>query len=314
MKKVGLKKKKCYLSNEDYMGGKKMRKINLLVILVALTLLSACNVFEKLDKKSESRDVQEFEISEKMNSGDYSGVVSLVTTIINNDPTLKAIQNQSDIQSYLVANYSDATVQDYINLKTLEAEARLGLSNVKLSDILSEITKYTTPNQVSGNIVANTTSTELQIKDIIPPNVDTVQLALAVKAYVMGLPVDNKAYVALKDTFEQDYLSGALAIVLGTVNSALDLTATFENDDYTKITWADFQANHLTNWNNNAEAFNNNMTLALDILTIFAANSGAVSQEDIDKVKKDASAILATIKPFENETDFNNFLTAVGLN
>lgn len=258
--------------------------------------------------------MQEFEITEKMNAGDYSGVVSLVSNIINNSPELKAIENQSDIQSYLVANYTDATVQDYINLKTLEAEARLGLSNVKLTDILAQITSYTTPNQVSGNILANTSSTELQIKDIIPPNVDPVQLALAVKAYVMALPVDETAYKALKSTFEQEYLSGFLAIIIGTVNSALELTATFENDDYTKLTWAQFQGDRLTTWNANADMFKSNMDLAIKILGFYVKESGAVSQEDINKVQTDADKILITIKPFANEGDFTAFTSAVGIN
>lgn len=292
-----------------------MRKINLLVVLIALTLLSACNVFEKLDKKSDSRDVQEFEITEKMNAGDYSGVVALVSNIINSSPELKAIENQSDIQTYFIEKHNDPTVQDYINLKTLEAEARLGLSNVKLTDILAQITSYTTPNQVSGNILANQGSTtELQIKDIIPPNVDTGQLALAVKAYVMALPVNQKAYNDLKDTFEQDYLSGFLAIIIGTVNSALELTAELENDDYTKLTWAQFQEEGLTTWNANADMFNLNMRLALDILSFYAKESGAVSTTDIEKVRKDADKILITIKPFANEGDFTAFTSAVGIN
>ncbi len=288
-----------------------MKKINFLVILLALTVLSACNVFEKLDKKSGSRDVKEFEITEKMNSGDYGGVVTIVKDIINNSPDLKIIENQSNIQSYLVANYKDPVVQDYINLKTLEAEARLGLSNVKLSDILTEITNNTTSfNQVG----ANTGQKELQIKDIIPPDVNTEQLSLAVKAYVMALPVDNTVYLALKNTFEQDYLSGALAITIGTINSALELTSTFENDNYTKLTWNDFQDKHLATWNENVSTFKSNIELSLEMLTIIATNTNVVSKEDIDKVQSDAKAILATIKPFGNEIEFTAFIDAVGLN
>ncbi len=288
-----------------------MKKINFLVILLALTVLSACNVFEKLDKKSGSRDVKEFEITEKMNSGDYGGVVTIVKDIINNSPDLKIIENQSNIQSYLVANYKDPVVQDYINLKTLEAEARLGLSNVKLSDILTEITNNTTSfNQVG----ANTGQKELQIKDIIPPDVNTEQLSLAVKAYVMALPVDNTAYLALKNTFEQDYLSGALAITIGTINSALELTSTFENDNYTKLTWNDFQDKHSATWNENVSTFKSNIELSLDMLTIIATNTNVVSKEDIDKVQSDAKAILTTIKPFGNEIEFTAFIDAVGLN
>lgn len=307
-----------------------MKKFNIAVLIIATMFLSACNLFEKLDKKESSRDVQEFEMTEAMNSGDYSTVVALVQDIINSDAGLKAIDTEisskttdAEIQTYLNTNYSDAVVQDYIELKTTEAEALLGQSGAKLSDILVEITNYqnTTANVVSANIQASVeggTADKISIKDIIPTGVISAKLEDAAEAYLKTLPRDSAAYQALEDEFSGEYLSGALTLAIEAVNRALNLVAVYDEaeDKYVAIPFETFDANVTEEeWIAAAKDIVGQLSAAVEILVEYALSNDLIDQKDVDKIENDANAIkeqvTTTAKP--SSAQYTDLLTEIGL-
>ena len=304
-----------------------MKKINILLLIFSVMLLSACNLFESLDDKDSSTSTKEFEINESMNSGDYATVLVLINELIEGNVELKAIDGMSDTGSYIAANYTDPTVQTYVMYKALEAEARLGNANVSLSDILSELASSTS----SSNMISKSTSStsDTKIKDLIGglEGVKEVEFQKAVVAYLKALTTDYTAYVTLSNLrgigdkkLDTDYLSGSVALALKPIHKLLLILDFYEGstdiENFTAPTWTEFSTNGMmTEWNDNYSAIRNQLDTSIQILLNYLSKNDPDSKLDVNKIKDDANRIKDKIVKIEStdEAKYNELIDAVGL-
>lgn len=300
-----------------------MKKLNILLLILSVMLLSACNLFESLDDKDSSTSTKEFEINEGMNSGDYAAVLVLLNELIQGNADLKAIDDMSDTESYIAANYTNPTVQTYVMYKALEAEARLGRANVGMSDILSELVSSTSSsNMISKNV---SSSSDTKIKDLIGglEGVVESEFLLAVEAYLKALTTDYTAYLTLSNLkgvgdkkLDTDYLSGSVALALKPIHKLLVILDFYEGsvaiENFTAPSWAEFSTNGMMiEWNANVDGLKTQLQASVDILTNYLTKNN--SDLDVKDIKDDANAIIVKMTAITNQTQYEDLMRAVGL-
>lgn len=297
-----------------------MKKINVLLLILSMVLLSACNLFESLDDKDGG--TSEFELNESMNAGDYDKVLLIVRDLIEGNADLKAIDDMADTASYITANYTNPTVQTYVIYKGLEAEARLGRANVGMSDILSELVSSTSS---SNTISKATAGSETKIKDLIGglENVVESEFAAAVEAYLDALTTNYDAYVTLSNLrgvgdkkLDTDYLSGSVALALKPIHKLLIILDFYEGsidiENFTAPSWNVFNGSEMkTEWNNNVEDLKKQLQASLDILDNYLTKNS--SDLDVKDVKDDAALIIDKMVSLDDQTKYEDFMRAVGL-
>lgn len=309
-----------------------MKKINILLLILSVMLLSACNLFESLDDKDSSTSTKEFEINESMNSGDYAKVLvlinELISEVVEGSSNVKlVVEDPAKIKDY----YTDPAVQTYVKYRAIEAEARLGNANVSLSDILSELSSSTS----SGNMVSKSTSgsSDTKIKDLVSnlEGIKTEEFSLAVEKYLEALTTDSTAYETLRNLIsvggkkhDTDYLSGSIALALYPIHKLFSILDMYDVDKKIKTpilapSWNEFNGDigedgktGREKWNDNYEVLLNQLTVSITLFGNYIEKNGN-EDFDLDKIEDDAEKIKLQIKEITDEPEYKALMDAVGI-
>lgn len=318
-----------------------MKKIIYLVLFTQLVFLGGCNLFQALDKKEMDTQTFAFELDDKMASGNYAEVATLVTDKINNTPALVSIKTTiatemaktdtvpdwatattteietyyNAITTYLNDNISDPNVKEYIDLKLTLAEAELGISGLKMTDIIAKLTEAngSNANKVNSSIQKNVNS-DLKISDIIPKGLNSESLTNAVNAYIAGLPSSLDAYNILKDDYSINYLNASLSSAISAVNKVIVIFAVDKDADTIVLKdWSAVTPQNKIDWADDVNTVKLELTVAIKQLTLFGSSSDLIKPEDLTKIKTNMNDVFDKIKAFDNKADYDAFKDAVGL-
>ena len=233
-----------------------MKKWIYLLMIFGLFILGGCNLFSGLDEEDLDGSSFDYKLEESMASGDYATVVSLVTNKIASTLELKIIDDElkeyepdwetatttqlKDYYDELIIYYnthSSEAVDNYIELKLNEAGANLGLAGLKMTDIVAQITNATK----STTKVVDESAIELG--ELVPNGLNGVYLDKAIRAYIMGLPMDE-----LRENLELYYLNGSLSSAISAVNRAVQIFAVDPNAN--EIIFKPFRYRRISNYSN----------------------------------------------------------------
>lgn len=296
-----------------------MKKRVYALLVSFLLLFSGCNLFSGLDKEKLDGNSFDYKLEESMASGDYLGVLNLITNKISGTAELKAVDDalkayepdswesatESELEAYCnnVKNYyklnTGSSVSYYIKLKLLQAEANLGLAGLKMTTIISQITNATKTTKVSVNT--------LDIGELVPNGLKSKYLNEAVKAYVMGLPTEK-----MLDEYKLRYLNGALTSAISAVNRSMQLFAVDVNADVIVFKkWSNLTSAEINEWNNKVELTKMELKVAKELLILFGTSSDIIDKDDLDEIKKDVEELISKIVEFD-ESKYNDFAVAAG--
>lgn len=301
-----------------------MKKWIYLLMIFGLFILGGCNLFSGLDEEDLDGSSFDYKLEESMASGDYATVVSLVTNKIASTPELKIIDDElkeyepdwetatttqlKDYYDELIIYYnthSSEAVDNYIELKLNEAGANLGLAGLKMTDIVAQITNATK----STTKVVDESAIELG--ELVPNGLNGVYLDKAIRAYIMGLPMDE-----LRENLELYYLNGSLSSAISAVNRAVQIFAVDPNAN--EIIFKPWNSSSISDdidhWNDLVSTTKMELTVAKRLLNLYiSSDSETIDLEDADEINGKITALIDTIKEFAEESDYTAFASAAGI-
>ena len=304
-----------------------MKKWIYLLMIFGLFILGGCNLFSGLDEEDLDGSSFDYKLEESMASGDYNEVTKLVAEKIAGTPDLKAIDDvlkgyepddwttatdtelttyYNQLKSYYASN-SSASVDYYIELKLNEAGANLGLAGLKMTDIVAQITEATkTTSKVADE-------SEIELGELVPNGLNGVYLDKAIRAYIMGLPVDE-----LRENLELYYLNGSLSSAISAVNRAVQIFAVDPNaNEIIFKQWSNVSSDDIDNWNELVSTTKMELTVAQRLLNLYISSSSeTIDSEDASEINGKITTLIGTIKEFtkgSDGTDYNSFVNATGI-
>ncbi|TDT68024.1 hypothetical protein EV215_1744 [Hypnocyclicus thermotrophus] len=99
----------------------------LLIIVSFSLLITACNMFESIDKAKDTEEVKAFKQEQALREGDFAESVNIAEETINGDSDMRATSNESeevaskvkfDVTSLSAIQISNATINDITTLNT----------------------------------------------------------------------------------------------------------------------------------------------------------------------------------------------------
>lgn len=300
-----------------------MKKWIYLLMIFGLFILGGCNLFSGLDEEDLDGSSFDYKLEESMASGDYATVVSLITNKIASTPELKIIDDKlkeyepdwetattTQLEDYYdeLINYynthSSEAVDNYIELKLNEAGANLGLAGLKMTDIVAQITNATK----STTKVVDESAIELG--ELVPNGLNGVYLDKAIRAYIMGLPMDE-----LRENLELYYLNGSLSSAISAVNRAVQIFAVDPNaNEIIFKQWSNLTSDDIDNWNDLVSTIKMELTVAQRLLNLYISSSSeTIDSEDANEINGKITTLIGTIQAFDSETKYTNFTNAVGI-
>ena len=224
------------------MGGFDMKKWIYLLMIFGLFILGGCNLFSGLDEEDLDGSSFDYKLEESMASGDYATVVSLIDNKIAGSSELSLIDNQVEtalgndgsvdwtslgaievyyegITDYLNNNISNPNVKEYIDLKLTLAEAQLGLSELKMTDIIAQLTEAT-----------KSTTTA------------------AITTYLISLPSTQ-----MLNDYEINYLNAALSSAISSIHRFLEVFT--EDPSVETLVWKSYSTTLQSEWNTEIEQY-----------------------------------------------------------
>lgn len=329
----------------------KKRVVYIMMFLVAL-LLGGCNLFSGLDKEDlDAPGAFEFKWEEAMANSDYTVAVGLIETKIAASPTLKAVDDEigskftsitsittsttieelktifTTLSTYLDENISKPEVKEYINLKVNQAEAYLGQSGLKMTDIIANITKSTSNSQgnLSRSISKNSNSgNDFSIADLVPSGLDSVKLQGAIDSYLKGLPTTTgSAFEAIKKDKQLAYLNAGLSSAINAINRFITVfkdeasststqvvlvtsTAAFGGDDSLETAYSN-------KWETQLPRVRAELQVALMYINLYSETGNSLlSIEDRNNLNDDFDELIKKLDNFTKQ-DYQDFKTKAGL-
>lgn len=316
------------------------KNIYVLLFLVSI-LLTGCNLFKGLDKEDlSSPEAFNFKIDDAIAKGEYSVAVGLIEDKIQGNAALKAVNTGvgakftlidsrnsttaaiSDLQAisdFLNSNITDSSTreatEEYIALKLTQAEAYSGEAKLKLTDIIAELTKSTSPNVGKvAMLYRSSSNARLSLGDVIPANLIREKLEAATKAYGSAVPVSTGAAFDFltREYKQQPFLNAALINIVCFVNDFIyifstngtidglvtsgDSTFTARKDEWNGLAWPKM---HLLA----AQAFLN---------AYVAANpNGLIKQTDIQALNNNMNNILTYVQITTG--NYDTFISTAGI-
>ncbi|MBN1469738.1 MAG: hypothetical protein JXM74_08290 [Fusobacteriaceae bacterium] len=293
-----------------------MKKLLINLAVIVFLFLGGCNAFSSLDKEKMDSQTFDYKLEESMNSGDYGTAINL----INNKLSSGEFSSVSSLNSASLTSLVEAgntTALEYVKLNLILGEANLGLGNLKLSNIISEITESTktSPNILkSGTLKSTSSSSSLALWDFYPENFDSVYLKNAVDIFLKVLPTTTAGYNKLKDEYKRYYITGILIDAIYAVDVVYK---SFGDGNRGFLSYDDFNASSekVTYWSNNKENVKDALDETISLITLYGADEGLLQQEDLDKIKETVNNINAKIDTVAtNQTDYDYLIDEINGN
>lgn len=293
-----------------------MKKLLINLAVIVFLFLGGCNAFSSLDKEKMDSQTFDYKLEESMNSGDYATAINLINNKLSNGEFASVSSlNSTSLTSLVEAG--NATALEYVKLNLILGEANLGLGNLKLSNIISEITESTktSPNILkSGTLKSTSSSSSLTLWDFYPENFDSVYLKNAVDIFLKVLPTTTAGYNKLKDEYKRYYITGILIDAIYAVDIVYK---SFGDGNRGFLSYADFNASSekVTYWSNNKENVKDVLDEAISLITLYGADEGLLQQEDLNKIKETVNNINAKIDTVATtQADYEYLISEIGGN
>lgn len=314
----------------------------IMMFLVAL-LLGGCNLFSGLDKEDlNAPGAFEFKLDDAMANGEYTVVVGLIDSKIASSPTLKAVDDEiganftsitsitsttsitdletifSTLTTYLNTNISKPEVKEYIELKVSQAEAYLGQSGLKMTDIVANITDSTSGNvsgSLSKNISKNTSVNNFNISKLIPSGLDSVKLQLAIDSYLKSLPTTTgAAFDVIKNEQQLAYLNAALSSAINAVNRFINVYKDTAQPGIVLVSSSTaFSGTYPTEWAKQLPRIRAELKTALMFINCYSATGNSlISNADRDKLNADFGKLIAELESFDADA-YVEFTSQAGI-
>lgn len=324
-----------------------MKRRVYILMFMALLLFTGCNLFKGLDKeKLSSPEAFNFKLDDAMASGDYTVVVGMIDSKIADSPTLKAVDDTigdkftsissitsstsiaemetiyKTLTTYLDENISKPEVKEYIELKVTQAEAYLGQSGLKLTDIIS---KMTTSNNSSNKInslksvkaIQKSTSgdSKISISDLVPSGLDVLKLQAAVNSYLKSLPTTTGvAFDFVKNDYQLAYLNAALSSAISAINRFIDVYKdTSKSETVLVSSGVAFSGDYPTKWASEVGRIRIELKAALYYINRYVdCGNSLISTADRDKLNSDFNKLDESLESFD-QTKYVDFTSSAGL-
>lgn len=297
-----------------------MRKLIYLLMIFGLFILGGCNLFSGLDNEDLDGSSFDYKLEESMASGDYATVVSLIDSKIAGSTELSAIDSEVEtalgndgsvdwtssgaievyyegITDYLNDNISNPNVKEYIDLKLTLAEAQLGLSGLKMTDIISQLTKSTkSTTKATSNVT---------IGELIPSGLNREKLTEAITTYLISLPSAQ-----MLSDYEINYLNAALSSAISSIHRFLEIFTEDPSADI--LVWKTYSPTLQSDWENERDRAILEIFSAKILLNLYGTGSGLIDQEDLNDINQNIDDILAQIY-FDDLSEYNTFKATIGL-
>lgn len=297
-----------------------MKKWIYLLMIFGLFILGGCNLFSGLDEEDLDGSSFDYKLEESMASGDYATVVSLIDSKIAGSTELSAIDSEVEtalgnnssvdwtssgaievyyegITDYLSDNISNPNVKEYIDLKLTLAEAQLGLSGLKMTDIISQLTK-------SAKSTTKATS-DITIGQLIPSGLNREKLTEAITTYLISLPSAQ-----MLEEYEINYLNAALSSAISSIHRFLEVFT--EDPSAETLVWKSYNSTLQEEWNLERGRAVLEIISAKILLNLYGTGSGLIDQEDLNDINANIDDILAQIY-FNTSGDYDTFKATIGL-
>lgn len=297
-----------------------MRKLIYLLMIFGLFILGGCNLFSGLDKEDLDGSSFDYKLEESMASGDYRTVVSLIDSKIAGSTELSAIDSEvktalgndgsidwtssgaigiyyEGITDYLNDNISNPNVKEYINLKLTLAGAQLGLSNLKMTDIIAKLTE--------ANKSTTKASSSVKIGKLIPSGLDRENLTNAINTYLISLPS-----VQMLSDYEINYLNAALSSAISSIHRFLEVFT--EDPSAETLVWKPYSGTLQSEWNTKRDRAVLEIIAAKKLLNLYGTGSGLIDQGDLNDINANIDDILADIN-FTSSPGYDAFKITIGL-
>lgn len=297
-----------------------MKKWIYLLMIFGLFILGGCNLFSGLDEEDLDGSSFDYKLEESMASGDYATVVSLIDNKIAGSSELSLIDNQVEtalgndssvdwtslgaievyyegITDYLNNNISNPNVKEYIDLKLTLAEAQLGLSELKMTDIIAQLTEATKSTTKAPSTIT--------IGKLIPAGLDRDSLTAAITTYLISLPSTQ-----MLNDYEINYLNAALSSAISSIHRFLEVFT--EDPSVETLVWKSYSTTLQSEWNTERDRAVLEIIAAKNLLNLYGVGSGVIDQGDLDDINANINSILNQID-FDNEGEYNTFRSTIGL-
>ena len=262
----------------------------------------------------------DYKLEESMASGDYDTVVSLIDNKIAGSSELSLIDNQVEtalgndgsvdwtssgaievyyegITDYLNDNISNPNVKEYVDLKLTLAEAQLGLSGLKMTDIIAQLTEATKSTTKAPSTI--------KIGKLIPAGLDRDNLTAAINTYLISLPSAQ-----MLDEYEINYLNAALSSAISSIHTFLGVFT--EDPSAETLVWKSYSPTLQTEWNAKRDRAVLEIIAAQKLLNLYGTGSGLIDLEDLTDINTNIDDILGNIY-FDTPEKYNTFKTTIGL-
>ena len=262
----------------------------------------------------------DYKLEESMASGDYDTVVSLIDNKIAGSSELSLIDNQVEtalgndgsvdwtssgaievyyegITDYLNDNISNPNVKEYVDLKLTLAEAQLGLSGLKMTDIIAQLTEATKSTTKAPSTI--------KIGKLIPAGLDRDNLTAAINTYLISLPSAQ-----MLDEYEINYLNAALSSAISSIHTFLGVFT--EDPSAETLVWKSYSPTLQTEWNAKKDRAVLEIIAAKKLLNLYGTGSGLIDLEDLTDINENIVDILNRIN-FADKDEYDTFRTAIGI-
>lgn len=318
-----------------------MKKIVYIFLFMGVLLLGGCNIFSGLDKEDlNAPGAFEFKIDDAMSNGDYTVVVGLIDDKIASSPALKTVDDAigdkftsitsitsstsiaeietiyQTLTTYLNENISKPEVKEYIELKVTQAEAYLGESGLKMTDIIANLTSAKKTSNISKNVQKSVTGT-LNISDLVPSGLVTAKLQSAINSYLESLPsTTGAAFDALKNEYQLAYLNAALSSAISAINRFISVykdTTSTQSGIVLVSSSAAFSGSYPSNWATEVGRVKAELKAAVYFINRYAdGGNSLISAEDRNKLNTDFGKLVSYLDTFTQQ-GYADFTSAAGL-
>ncbi len=293
-----------------------MKKLLINLAVIVFLFLGGCNAFSSLDKEKMDSQTFDYKLEESMNSGDYGTAISLINNKLSSGE-FSSVSSLNSTSLTSLVEAGNATALEYVKLNLILGEANLGLGNLKLSNIISEITESTktSPNILkSGTLKSTSSSSSLALWDFYPENFDSVYLKNAVDIFLKVLPTTTAGYNKLKTEYKRYYITGILINAIYVVDIVYN---SFGDGNRGFLTYGAFTSSteKTTYWSNNKESVKTVLDEALLLINLYGTDEGLVKEEDLNKIKDSVNNIKSKIDTVAgNSTDYDYVIDEINGN
>ncbi len=283
-----------------------MKKLLINLAVIVFLFLGGCNAFSSLDKEKMDSQTFDYKLEESMNSGDYGTAISLINNKLSSGE-FSSVSSLNSTSLTSLVEAGNATALEYVKLNLILGEANLGLGNLKLSNIISEITESTktSPNILkSGTLKSTSSSSSLALWDFYPENFDSVYLKNAVDIFLKVLPTTTAGYNKLKTEYKRYYITGILINAIYVVNLTIDI---FDDENQVGLQFKSTATqDEVDEWNAHATLITELTTKIMVLIELYGSD-GLLKAEDIQKIKER----VEEIKGYSGTLTTSNYLDLI---